>query len=108
VAEAPAPAPALDRLPAVTRQGSPQAPAGAKESLPPNLQNTDIKVALKVYVDASGRPLKVVILKGVEGNPGYNDSAQNAALASTYAPGSKNGKPAPGWLDMEFNFGKPK
>jgi len=103
-----APAPGLDRQPAVTRQGSPQAPAGAKDSLPPSLQNAEIKVALKVYVDANGRPLKVVILKGVEGSPGYNDSAQNAALASTFAPGSKNGKPAPGWLDMEFNFGKPK
>jgi len=99
-------APAADAQPTVVRMGSPVAPGGAKAALPPAMQDTDIKVSLKVFVDAAGRPLKVVILKGAEG--GYNDSAQNAALASTYAPGSKNGKPAPGWLNMEFNFGKPK
>jgi len=112
-APAPAPvaaqaAPAGEAQPTVIKMGSPQTPGGAKAALPPSLQDTDIKVSLKVFVDAAGRPLKVVILKGVEGASGYNDSAQNAALASTYAPGSKNGKPAPGWLNMEFNFGKPK
>jgi hypothetical protein len=109
-APAPAPqaAPAPDALPAVTQKGSPQVPRGAKESLPTSLQDSEIKVSLKVFVDAAGRPLKVVILKGVEGSAGYNDSAQNAALASTYAPGTKNGKPTSGWLNMEFNFGKPR
>jgi hypothetical protein len=48
----------------------------------------------------------VVILKG--GTPEFNEAAQNAALASTYAPGTRNGKPASGWLNMEFNFGKPR
>jgi len=103
-----APAPVQDALPLVTHQGSPQVPRVAKESLPANLQDAEIKVALKVFVDAAGRPLKVVILRGVDGNNSYNDSAQNAALASTYTPGTKNGKPASGWLNMEFNFGKPK
>jgi len=107
-APAPAPAPVQDALPVVSHQGSPQIPRVAKESLPANLQDAEIKVALKVFVDAAGRPLKVVILKGVDGNTSYNDSAQNAALASTYTPGSKNGKPASGWLNMEFNFGKAK
>jgi hypothetical protein len=104
----PAPAPLQDALPVVIHQGSPQIPRGAKESLPPSLQDAEIRVSLKVFVDAAGRPLKVVILKGVDGSAGYNDSAQNAALASTYNPGSKNGKPASGWLNMEFNFGKPR
>ena len=107
-AVAAAPAPPQESQPTVTRMGSPLTPRGAKEALPPSLQDTDIKVALKVFVDAAGRPLKVVILKGVEGAPAYNESAQNAALASTYAPASKNGKPVPGWMNMEFNFGKPK
>ncbi len=102
------PAPPQDALPAVTRVGSPQAPRVAKESLPPALQDAEIRVSLKVFVDAAGRPLKVVILKGVDGAAGYNDSAQNAALASSFSPGTKNGKPASGWLNMEFNFGKPK
>jgi hypothetical protein len=109
--QAPAPVaapsvPVQDALPVVTQKGSPQIPRVARESLPPELRDADIKVSLKVFVDGAGRPLKVVILKGVDG--GYNDSAQNAALASTYAPGSKNGKPASGWLNMEFNFGRPR
>ncbi|MDR3672081.1 MAG: hypothetical protein P4L36_14635 [Holophaga sp.] len=99
-------APVQDSLPVVTQKGSPQIPRGARESLPADLRDSEIRVSLKVFVDGTGRPLKVVILKGVDG--GYNDSAQNAALASTYAPGSKNGKPASGWLNMEFNFGKPR
>jgi hypothetical protein len=107
-APAAAPAPVQDALPAVTHLGSLQVPRVAKETLPATLQDAEIKVSLKVFVDPAGRPLKVVILKGVEGNAGFNDSAQNAALASTYAPGSRNGKPASGWLNLEFNFGKPK
>jgi TonB family protein len=90
----------------VTHQGSPLIPRVARESLPPALQDSEIKVALKVFVNAAGRPLKVVILKG--GTPEFNEAAQNAALTSTYAPGTRNGKPASGWLNMEFNFGKPR
>jgi hypothetical protein len=93
-----------DAQPTVTRAGNPQMPRIARESLPVELRDSEIKVSLKVFVDGTGRPLKVVILKGVDG--GFNESAQNAALASTYAPGSRNGKPASGWLNMEFNFGK--
>jgi len=98
------PAPPADAEPTVARAGSPQMPRVARESLPVELRDADIRVSLKVFVDGAGRPLKVVILKGVDG--GFNEAAQNAALASTYVPGSKNGKPASGWLNMEFNFGK--
>ncbi len=107
-APAAAPAPVQDAQPTVTRLGSPQSPAGAKAALPPSLQDADIRVSLKVFVDPAGRPLKVVILKGVEGAAGYNDAAQNAALASTYAPAMKAGKPTSGWVNLEFDFGKPK
>jgi len=103
VAAAPAEAP-----PVITQKTAPQPPQGTRESLPAALQQTNLRVALKVFVDAAGRPQKVVIVKGVEGNYGYNDSAQNAALASSYAPASRNGKPAAGWLDLEYDFGKPK
>jgi TonB family protein len=96
----------LDVEPAVTQVGSPRVPNRA--SLPPSLQQSEVKVVLKVFVDAGGKPQKVVIVKGVEGNYGFNDSAQNAALASSFTPGRKNGKPAPGWLDMEINFGRPQ
>jgi hypothetical protein len=98
----------LDAQPAVAQMGSAQIPKGGARALPPSLQQSEIKVSLRVFVDATGKPQKVVILQGVEGNYGYNDSAQNAALASTFTPGRKNGKPTAGWLTMEINFGKPQ
>ncbi|MDR3671307.1 MAG: hypothetical protein P4L36_10695 [Holophaga sp.] len=104
---APAPppsAPVLDAQPTVIHPGNPQIPTVARESLPVDLRDTDIKVSVKVFVDDVGRPMKAVVLKGVTG--GFNESAKNAALASTCAPGRKNGKPVSGWLNMEFNFGK--
>jgi uncharacterized surface protein with fasciclin (FAS1) repeats len=107
VAAAPAAAPA-DTQPTVVQKGAAVTPAGAKAALPPSQQDSNIKVSLKVFVDAAGHPQRVVITKGVEGSAGYNDAAQNAALASTYTPGSKDGKPASGWVDMDFDFGKPK
>jgi serine/threonine protein kinase len=101
-----APSPALDAQPMVAQRSNPQPPQ--PRTLPAALQQKDLKVSLKVLVDPAGKPRKVVILKGVEGNYGYNDSAQNAALASTFIPGRRNGKPAAGWLSMEFDFGKPQ
>ena len=98
-----------DAPPVVTQKGAVQAPrAGTRETLPAGLQNTDIKVSLKVFVDASGRPQKVVILKGIDGNSGYNEAAQSAALASSFAPGARAGKPVAGWANLEFEFGKPR
>jgi hypothetical protein len=49
-----------------------------------------------------------MLVKGVEGSYGYNESAQSAAMASTFVPGRKNGKPAPGWVDLTIHFGKPQ
>jgi len=110
---APAPAPAQpptapvpDAQPTLTRPASPQMPKVAREALPAELRDSDIKVSLKVFVDDAGRPLKAVILKGVDG--AFNESAQNAALASICAPGSRNGRPVSGWLNMEVNFGRPR
>jgi hypothetical protein len=98
----------LDTPPVATQVTSPQLPKGGAQALPPALRQADLKVFLKVLVDASGHPQQAVVVKGVEGNYGYNDAAQNAALASTYTPGMKNGKPASGWLNLEFDFGMPK
>ena len=110
---APTPAPAatatdvVETPVAITKKVAPAPPRLAnKNFLPPGLREGDIKVALKVFVDAQGRPLKVVITRGVDGPFGYNDSAQNAALASAYAPATKNGKPTTGWMNMEYNFGR--
>jgi hypothetical protein len=103
---APAPvAPAASELPTIAQKGTPQQP---RIAVPPALQQSDIRVALKVFVDAAGRPMKAVITRGVEGDYGYNEAAQNAALASTFVPGKKDGKAVSGWLEMEFDFGKPR
>jgi hypothetical protein len=98
----------LDAPPQVARLGSAQAPAGGAKALPAELRQQDLKVALRVLVDAAGKPQKLMLVRGVEGNYGYNDSAQNAAMASTYVPGRKNGKPAAGWVDVTIHFGKPQ
>jgi hypothetical protein len=109
-APAAAAAPAADAPPAVVQKSPAQAPLGLnKDGLPPALQQaSSIRVSVNVFVDPAGRPLKVVIKKGVEGNFGYNDSAERAALASTYSAGSKAGKPASGWVSLDYDFGKPK
>jgi hypothetical protein len=98
----------MDVQPAVAQLGNAQAPHGGAKSLPADLRQHEIKVALRVLVDAAGKPQKAVLVKGVDGNYGYNDSAQSAAMASTFVPGRKNGKAAPGWVDVTINFGKPQ
>ena len=79
-----------------------------KSFLPANLRDQDIKVTLKVFVDAQGHPVKVQIVNGINGPFGYNDAAQNSALASGYTPATRNGKPISAWLTVDYNFGKLK
>ncbi|BDU73508.1 hypothetical protein [Mesoterricola silvestris] len=91
----------------LVRRVSPTVPRLANKAfLPANVRDSDIKVILKIFVDAQGRPVKVVIVQGVAGPFGYNDAAQTAALASGYAPATRNGKPTTGWMTLEYNFGK--
>ncbi|NTV73069.1 MAG: hypothetical protein HGA66_02555 [Holophaga sp.] len=93
----------------LVRRVSPTAPRIANKAfLPAGLRDGDIKVVLKIFVDAQGHPVKVVIVQGVAGPFGFNDAAQNAALASGYAPATRNGKPTTGWMTLEYNFGKAK
>ncbi len=114
VPQAPAPAAAapaqqetVETPVSLVRRVSPAVPRIANKAfLPANLREGDIKVILKIFVDAQGHPVKVVIVQGVAGPFGYNDSAQNAALASGYAPATRNGKPTTGWMTLEYNFGK--
>ena len=65
-------------------------------------------MTVRVFVDNQGRPLKVLVDKGVEGSFGYNEAAREAALGSTYNPAVKDGKPATGWVTLDYNFGKPQ
>ena len=111
-ASAPAPAagaaPGQDGPAAISRKVAPSVPHPGKSSLPAALQNADINVAVKVFVDAQGRPLKVMIDKGVDGPYGYNEAAREAALSSSYAPAVKDGKATTGWVNLNYNFGKPQ
>ena len=93
----------------MTRRAAPAQPRLLnKNFLPPSLRSSDIHVSVKVYVDANGRPLKVVIDKGVEGVAGYNDAAKQAAYDSAYSPATKGGKPVNSWLVVDYNFGRVK
>ena len=92
----------------ISKKIAPSIPHPGKSSLPQALQNSDINVTVKVFVDAQGRPLKVMIDKGVDGPYGYNEAAREAALASSYAAAVKDGKSATGWVTLNYNFGKPQ
>ena len=97
-----------DAPPVITRKAAPVAPRPNKSTLPANLQNADINVTVRVFVDNAGRPLKVLIDKGVEGSFGYNEAAREAALGSSYTPAMKGGKPSTGWITLDYRFGKPQ
>jgi chemotaxis protein histidine kinase CheA len=101
-------APGQDAPPSLAKKAAPVAPHPNKSSLPASLQNSNINVTVRVFVDNQGRPLKVLVDKGVEGSFGYNEAAREAALGSTYNPAVKDGKPATGWVTLDYNFGKPQ
>jgi len=111
-ATTPAPQPvteAPETQPTIIRRVAPIAPRVVnKNFLPTALRNSEIRVSVRVFVDPQGRPLKVLVDKGIEGALGYNDSAKQAAYESSYAPATKAGKPVNGWITIEYNFGKPK
>ncbi len=88
--------------PAVLRLVSPQYPARARLArFEPNRAH---KVVLRVLVDEAGKPGKITILEGVPGPYGFDESAKEAALQSRYVPGSRGGKPVPGWVELSFVF----
>nr|WP_320133643.1 energy transducer TonB [uncultured Holophaga sp.] len=61
-------------------------------------------VTLKVYVDSMGRPQKTLVVSGVPGNYGFDESATAAALASTYQAATHDGKSVPGWVTRTYSF----
>ncbi|MCE1228027.1 MAG: energy transducer TonB [Firmicutes bacterium] len=115
-AQTPAPAAAQpaapempDTPPTITRRTMPVAPRIANKAfLPADLRNSEIRVSVRVFVDAQGRPLKVSIEKGVDGPFGFNDAAKQAAYDSAYSPATRGGKPVNGSMVVDYNFGKPR
>jgi len=88
--------------PSVLRTVAPQYPGRALAArFEPNRSH---RVVLKVYVDESGRPGKVQVVEGVPGPWGFDESAQEAVLKCSYAPGSRGGRPAAGWVEIVFVF----
>ena len=59
-------------------------------------------------MNAQGKPVKVVMINGVDGPFGYNEAARAAAMSSEYAPAQRGTKATTGWLNMEYNFGHPQ
>ena len=44
------------------------------------------------------------VVEGVPGPWGFDESAQEAVLKCSYAPGSRGGRPAAGWVEIVFVF----
>ena len=77
--------------------------------LPSSQRNTDLKLQVRVFVDAQGRPLKAQVTSGgVDSRLPYAESAREAALQSTYRPATRGGKPVPGWATVSYSFRTPK
>ena len=59
---------------------------------------------MKVQVDSQGRPTKAIVVKGVNLASAYDESARQAAMASTYTSGTKDGRPVAGWCTVNYVF----
>lgn len=105
---APAPVqaqPAIELPAKLVNQSSPAFPARAKNAMNPH-RLREITVQVRVFVDSRGNPSKTTIVEGVEGPWGYNEAAVDAALACTYSPATKDGKPVNGHVVVNFRFPK--
>jgi TonB family protein len=61
-------------------------------------------VRLKVYIDANGKPQKVNITQSVPGPWGFDEAAQDAAMRSSYAPATRDGRPVAAWIEYSVTF----
>ncbi len=103
------PSPNANTPASMLQRVEPTPPRGlSRNQLPPDLRDSEIKVTAKVFVGVQGKPLKVMVQSVTVGAFGYDDSAKQAALQSTYAPATRGGVPINSWITVEYNFGKPK
>lgn len=103
---APAPAPAQPAVEVPARlinQSTPAFPARARNPMNPNRMR-DVVVSVRVFVDSRGNPSKTTIVEGVDGAWGYNEAAVDGALACTYSPATKDGRPVNGYVVVNFRF----
>jgi serine/threonine protein kinase len=95
--------PSIETPPQMQNRSMPSIPSRAKNPMNPN-RLKDVSVAVRVFVNAGGIPSKTTIVEGIEGPWGYNESAVDAALACTYLPATKDGKPINGNIVVNFKF----
>lgn len=79
-----------------------------KQFFPPHLRSENVVMKVKTFVDAQGKAQKAMVVEGLQG-PGlpYADLAERTAMASTFKPATRSGKPVSGWITLDINFGKP-
>ncbi|MBI4913696.1 MAG: TonB family protein [Acidobacteria bacterium] len=88
--------------PSLMQQALPEFPSRARVMrFEPNKAH---RVRVRVQVDEAGRPQQVQVLEGVSGPYGFNEAAVEAAQKSRFSPGQRNGRPAPGTVDISFVF----
>ncbi|MBS1767188.1 MAG: energy transducer TonB [Acidobacteria bacterium] len=108
---APTPAAPLQQAPATLTESPATVASRATPAIPARARMgaawgpyREVTVQLRVFVDETGRPLKVTILKGAPINLGFDDAASNAAMQSQYTPAQRNGQPARGTVELVYEF----
>ena len=64
----------------------------------------DQNVKLRISVSEKGNLEKATVIEGVSGNYGFDEAAVEAALKSKYNPGTRDGKPAGGTMEVAYTF----
>jgi len=109
-AAAPTAAPAPTGTPVVVEETQARMVSQAAPAFPARAQQMRWEatkshtVRLRVYVDANGRPQKVNVTQSVAGPFGFDESATDAAMRSTYAPATRDGKPVASWIEYNVTF----
>ncbi len=97
--------PSIQTDPEILSQKQPTMPVRAAQLAKQlNRRNQSFNVTVKVYVDANGKAQKADLTQESGVNWGFEDAAREAALASTYRPATKDGKPVGGWISIPFRF----
>ncbi|HEX9081126.1 MAG TPA: energy transducer TonB [Holophagaceae bacterium] len=95
-------APAVEVPPRVVNQVPPSFPLRAQQMRWE--LNKEHDVHLRVFVGEQGQPLKVMVKQGIPGPYGFDEAAIEAANKSTFAPGTRDGKPVRGWIEIIYRF----
>ncbi|MDP3583361.1 MAG: energy transducer TonB [Ignavibacteria bacterium] len=87
---------AVEKLPEMVRSVSPEYPEIAKRA------GITGKVFVKVLVDKTGRPKKVVVIKS--DSELFNQVAMDAAMKSAFSPALQNQHPIAVWIVLPYRF----